>query len=82
MQLSELIAFKVGNKFKFRDETATIIWREYEQKHLGKNEEGRDLFKLDFNIYFEYGILNKPVNLTSCYPKPAILKLDSIFDIL
>lgn len=72
---------KVGSKIKYKNNPATIIWREYIVEEVGVWDDEMK-YARHFAIYFEYEdrILKngqkEGVTFRSMYPKPENLELN------
>lgn len=78
MILQKLINLKPGDKFKFRGEIATVVWREYSIEEVG---EWDGVMKYSKHFGMCYTFLDKTHSLRSMWPHPESLNLSEYSEI-
>lgn len=78
MILQKLINLKVGSKFKFRGEIATVVWTEYSVEEVGE-WDGEMKYSKHFGMCYTF--LDKTHSLRSMWPRPESLDLKEYSEI-
>jgi hypothetical protein len=74
MKLEQLIALKVGDKFKYKGQPAEVVNTVYVAEEIGRDEKtGVAYYNRYLNLYFS--VNDQFVTLYSGYPDPKTLTL-------